>query len=90
MKATIEITPTIQQLAEVFCEWSDDEQAQFFIAVAEIGRRDFSGPGKLGADWQFDRIGAHLRTCSCSTEDARDMVRSIFEGMTREPAAVTA
>jgi hypothetical protein len=61
--------------AEAFCEWDDEKQAQFFIEVARIMQT--WGYGKH--ETQGFYIGGHLKTCACSTEEARDFVRSIAD-----------
>lgn len=74
MPVTVSFTPRI--LAEVFAEMGDEDQAQFFIEVAEIA--------KTWEDVTFRQwysVGAHLRTCKCSTDDARELVRSLAAGV---------
>ena len=64
---------TIRAAAQSFCRMNDDQQAQFFVVVAEI-----MGGWKGGSmSNQAYYIGKHLRDCECSTEAARDFVRSI-------------
>ncbi len=56
------------------------EQADFFIEV-----------GKIAAQWptpasnQWIDVGRHLRTCECSTPEARDMVEHLHSALTGEP-----
>jgi len=71
-----------KSMAEVFCEWDDERQAQFFIEVARVMRT--WGPGKH--DTQAYYIGGHLKTCSCSTEEAREFVRAIAGRLTTGPS----
>jgi len=71
------------ELAESFCAMDDEQQAQFFIECARIMSK-WSGDGRsiyLGPDWQMQQVGNHLRTCGCSTAEARDMVRAIAVGL---------
>lgn len=77
MKREINIIATPAELAEAFCDMNDEQQAQFFIDVAEIGR-SFRG---LGAGYQWWLVGKHLKTCACSTEDARDLILEIAKGI---------
>jgi hypothetical protein len=73
----VELTPL--DVAEQFAEMSDEEQAQVFIEVARIART------WMGTNMdQWYAVGGHLRTCSCSTPEARDMVRRIAEGVGSE------
>jgi hypothetical protein len=75
MKVTVDIALTVEQLAEIFCGLDDDTQARFFVECA-----------KIASSWephidQFYAVGRHLRTCSCSTEAARELVRRIAAGI---------
>lgn len=75
---TVEVELTPIDLATAFCEMGDEEQAQFFIECAVISRR-WESP--IARAMQFYEVGKHLRSCACSTEDARDMIRDIEIGM---------
>jgi TorA maturation chaperone TorD len=70
----VDITPEL--LGQLFADMDDDAQCKFFVAAAEVA-------SKWEANWegQFYAVGGHLRNCSCSTEDARDLVRSIARGL---------
>ena len=77
----VELTPA--ELAEIFAEYMDEEQAQFFIEVARIA--------KMWTDTNMDQwyaVGAHLRTCVCSSPEARDMIRSIANGVGRDECLI--
>lgn len=74
MTTEIDVTPRL--LAELFCGMDDEQQAQFFIDASAVARR-----WNNVADWQWFTVGRHLKTCACSTEDARDMVLSIADGL---------
>jgi len=80
--ATVAVTPRF--LAETFAEMSDEAQAQFFIEVAEIAARWHFPPAI-----QWGLIGAHLRTCTCSTEEARHMIREIARAVEADESGVT-
>lgn len=75
MKLDVSIRLTPKQVAEAFCDLDDEAQAQVFIEVAAIA-----------ATWtsctfpQWLAVGKHLRTCECSTQEARDLVADIAEG----------
>lgn len=62
----------IEQAAEWFCGLDDDQMAKFFVAVAEGAKR-----WPRDADNQWYYVGGHLKNCKCSTEAAREMLRSI-------------
>jgi hypothetical protein len=74
---TVEVEVTVERLAEWFSALDDDAQARFFVEVARVGEK--WGPGKM--EYQFWLVGSHLRNCACSTEDARELVRTINAGM---------
>lgn len=75
MKVAATIELNVEQLAAAFCELDDDTQAKFFVECA-----------RLAATWpphvdQFYAVGRHLRTCNCSTPEARELIRRIVAGM---------
>jgi hypothetical protein len=77
MKVTVDVEVTPQVLAEAFAAMDDEAQAQFFIEVAALARKwKDADPGR-----QWFAVGRHLRTCTCSTEEARDLVREIATGV---------
>ena len=57
-----------------FCRLSDDEMCKFFVAVAEI-----ASSWEVPADYQWAAVGRQLRTCECSTTEARDMVKALAD-----------
>lgn len=67
---TTEIDLDIKTAAKWFAHLSDDEQCRFLVAVAEEAKAYPSNP-----DNQWYYLGGHLKSCSCSTEEAREMVR---------------
>ncbi len=75
MKLTVEAEVSPLMLAEAFCKMVDEEQAQFFIECTAIMGR--WGAGKRSQQAYY--IGNHLRTCACSTDAARDLVREIAD-----------
>lgn len=76
MKLTVDVALTPAQLAEAFCDMNDEDQAQFFIEVAALAEK---WPDRSGMQWIL--VGRHLRECGCSTDQARELVRTIVEGM---------
>ncbi len=74
MRIDVEWKPTPAELAAAFCEMDDDAQAQFFIECARIAE---GWPASASMQWY--RVGEHLRTCACSTPEARHMVQEIAE-----------
>lgn len=73
MKKTIDLTLTPREIAEAFADMNDEDQAQFFIEVGAI----FESWGVAERNMQASKIGGHLRTCACSTWEAREVVRTI-------------
>ena len=74
---TFKWNPTPLELASAFCEMDDDGQAKFFVECARIAGTWTSA--YAGMQWHL--VGRHLRDCECSTEEARDMVKEICEGI---------
>jgi hypothetical protein len=81
LTVTHDVTLTVAQLAQAFCDMDDDAQAQFFVHCARIALAWPTGGTHLGASWQWFTVGRHLATCDCSTEEGRDMVRDIYLAM---------
>lgn len=81
----------IVDLAESFCALDDEQQADFFIHCARImcawnnEGRGYAFSGHAALEWQMCQVGSHLRTCECSTEDARDLVRALARGLEAAP-----
>lgn len=71
-----EVDLTVERLADLFCELDDDTQAKFFVRCAENAKAF-----KFGNHGQWWEVGRHLRTCACSTLEARDMIEAIHDGM---------
>ena len=72
---TIELT--LDQLAECLSGISDDDMAQLFCKVAKLAE----GWGCYRREIQWTTIGRHLATCECSTEEGREMIRTIAAAM---------
>lgn len=75
-KTTIKID--LKSAAEWFANLSDERQADFFVEVAEASKK-----WECQGRWteQYWLVGKHLRTCECSTDDARDLVRELAAGL---------
>lgn len=69
---TLTIGLDIETAAAWFCELDDEQQADFFIAVA---RRAESWAVRPETQWIS--VGQHLRDCSCATDEAREMIRAL-------------
>lgn len=82
MKLEVSIKLTPQQIAQAFCELDDDAQAQVFIEIGEIAK-SWDVPSM-----QWYAIGDHLRTCKCSTFEARQLVQEIADAIRDAPAPV--
>jgi hypothetical protein len=67
----------LDTLAKAFAGLDDDSQAQFFVKVAAIAAETYRGSQET--QWWY--VGRHLRTCECSTEEGRDVIRSIHHAM---------
>lgn len=74
---TTEIEIDLATCAKWFSALDDEQQAQFFIEVANISKTW----GGCGAWSQFYRVGSHLKTCGCSTDEAREIVEAIHQGV---------
>jgi hypothetical protein len=79
MKITADFQLTTQQLAELFCQLADEEQAQFFIECGRIAATWSQSP--YGADTQWREVGKHLQVCACSTDEARGMIEELHYGL---------
>lgn len=71
-EVTISLSPA--DLAEAFTELDDDAQAKFFVEVARIIH---TWPDLIARHLQVGAIGNHLRTCSCGSFAARDLIREL-------------
>ncbi len=71
IKIMTEIDLDIETAAKWFASLDDDQMCRFLVAVAREAK-SFKG----GADNQWYYLGGHLRSCECSTDDAREMIRS--------------
>ena len=84
-KIELELGP--EELARAFCELSDDDMAQFFIECGKLGNYDnwFHGEGRKGVIFSVNDMfyfaGSHLKTCECSTPEAREVVEHLYDGM---------
>jgi hypothetical protein len=73
----VDVPLTLDQLAGLFVELDDDSQAQFFVKVAALMQSWTAHERNMQAFY----IGRHLRDCTCSTEEGRELVTAIFEAM---------
>lgn len=84
--AEIEKHETVVLNVDLAARWfsglSDEQQADFFIAVAAEAMQ---WPAQPQGD-QWWRVGRHLRDCDCATEEARELVRDLADGLAREAA----
>ena len=79
MEIILEVKLTPAQVAEAFCELDDEQQTDVFIEVGKIASKWVAG-----GSMQWFNLGRHLRDCSCSTWEARNIIEGIFGGMERE------
>lgn len=69
---TTEIDLSIEAAAKWFAGLDDDQMCQFFVAIAAEAER--WPPQNRDNLWYH--LGKHLRTCECSTQEARDMIHA--------------
>lgn len=77
IKIETEVTLDIDVAAQWFAGLTDDEQAKFFVAVV----RCMDSVTAFHSETQWYAVGNHLATCECSTEGAREMIRTIMYGI---------
>ncbi len=76
---TTEVELSIETAAQWFCGLDDDQMSRFFVAIASMAPQLFGSEYKAESQWWH--VGGHLRTCECSTDSAREMIRGIFSSM---------
>ena len=84
----MEIDLDIKTAAKWFSGLDDEQQADFIIQVAEEAKQWTGGMGHW--TYQFWLVGRHLRDCSCSTYEARDLVEQIADGLKPDTASQAA
>lgn len=80
---TQEFDLDLDTLAKCFAELDDDSQAQFFVKVAAYAEKHYKRPQEN--QWWF--VGRHLRECECSTDDARELIRSLAHALDYTPTS---
>lgn len=79
-KVMIEINSKVEVdidvLAKCFCGLDDDQQCQFFVKVAEEAKT-----WKQHQEYQWILVGGHLRNCKRSSNEARELIESIYYGL---------
>lgn len=73
LKTEVDVTPEI--LAQVFVELDDEQMCKFFTEVHRLS----SQVPTFDNQWYF--LGGHLRSCECSNEGTRGMLRNIVDYM---------
>ena len=63
----------VRRLARLFADMDDDQQAKFFVEAAAIMSDWKAGMSATQAYY----IGRHLRTCTCSSSEARQFIADI-------------
>lgn len=71
VKLTTEIELDVETAAKWFASLDDDQMCRFLVAVANEAEKWARPP-----DMQWHYLGGHLRNCECSTDAAREMVKS--------------
>lgn len=77
IRTETEVMLSISLAAQWFCELSDEEMADFFIAVSRHAAATFTGDP--GHQWWL--VGKHLVTCACGTDEARGLVEELNNGI---------
>lgn len=73
MRSKVNVTPEL--LAEIFCALDDDQMCKFFVEVHRIA----DSQPLFDNQWYY--LGGHLRSCKCSNEGTREMLRNIVRHM---------
>lgn len=80
LKKKIELKLSPSDIAGAFAEMADEDQAQFFIEVSS----QMESWGHDKKQIQLLNIADHLRKCSCSNTDTRDMLRDFVSWLGEE------
>ncbi len=70
---TQDVQVTIADLATLFANSSDEDQAMFFVEVARI--MDKWSPSMK--EMQIHYLAKHLQDCECSSDGAREFLRAV-------------
>lgn len=76
-KVTTIVELDVETAALWFSELDDDTQAKFFV---EVAKRSLAWP-RHAAMHQWYLIGSHLKNCECATEEAREIIREMHDGL---------
>jgi hypothetical protein len=71
IRVTTNIELDIETAAKWFANLDDDQMCRFLVAV-EAESRSYSG----NPDNQWYYLGGHLRSCKCSNDETREMLRA--------------
>lgn len=69
VRITTDIVLDVDTAAKWFANLDDDAMCRFLVAVAREA-------GTFPSDNQWYYLGGHLRSCECSNEETREMIRS--------------
>lgn len=69
------VNVTVDMLAEIFCALDDDQMCKFFVKVHEIAEKN----PLFDNQWYY--LGGHLKSCACSNDGTREMLRNIVHWM---------
>lgn len=72
-KTKVEVT--VEVLAQCFVSLDDDQMCRFFVEVNRLAQQS----PHFDNQWYY--LGGHLRSCSCSNEETREMLRNIVHHM---------
>ncbi len=74
---TQDVQVTIADIANLFANASDEDQALFFVEVAKIMDRWIPSMKEM----QLYYLAKHLKDCECSSDGARGFLKTISEGL---------
>ncbi len=72
----LELPICVDMLVEVFLGMDDELQADFFVKCAEMAK---AWPSDQRQQWYS--VGLHLKTCECSSDEAREMIKALHNGL---------
>jgi len=71
---TTKVNLDIETAAEWFAGLDDDQMCKFFVKIAQEVQETYPTSSAANNQWYY--LGGHLRSCECSTEAAREMIKA--------------
>lgn len=69
VRVTTDIELDIETAAKWFCQLDDDQMCKFLVSV----QRETENYPAMDNQWYY--LGGHLKSCKCSNEATREMLR---------------